>query len=439
MTNKTSGDKINLFTATSIVVANMVGTGVFTSLGFQAAGLHQGYTIMVLWVAGAIVALTGALCYGELGSMFPQSGGEYNYLSKIYHPALGFAAGWVSITVGFAAPVAAAAMALGVYFQSVFAWANATALAALVVVVISIIQSFSLKTGGRFQNYTTSIKILAIVFIIVFGINSEPSGGMPMHYSSSVWPEIFSPAFASSFFFVSLAYSGWNAAGYIASEIKNPQVNLPRSLFLGTALVAFLYVILNYIFLYVTPVSVLQNENGPVVDIAGVAAHYIFGEKGGKIMSLIISFLLISTISAMIMAGPRVSQSMGNDHKIFRFFSYANSKGIPLIAIGVQCLISLFFIFTATFSQVVIYIAFTLNLFTFLSVLGIFIMRIKSPEHPRHYKTWAYPFVPIVFLAITAWLIYFGFQSNPIESLYGLLTAFSGIPLWLLGRKKGTD
>lgn len=428
--------KIGLFTATAIVVANMVGTGVFTSLGFQVAGLHSGFTIMLLWITGGIVAFTGALCYGELGSMFPQSGGEYNYLSKIYHPALGFAAGWVSITVGFAAPVAAAAMALGAYAQGAFSFINPLYLAATVVVLISVIHSNSIKGGSHFQNYTTSFKVLAVLVIIIFGLNSAQSGDIHFTYNSLVGKEVFSTSFATSFFYVSLAYSGWNAAGYIASDMETPQRNLPKSLLYGTLLVTILYVAINYVFMYVTPIHEMSNENGPVVDIAGVAANHIFGVSGGKIMSAIIAFLLISTISAMIMAGPRVTQSMGNDHQVFKLFSKTTSKGVPALAIVTQCFISLLFIFSASFSQVVIYISFTLNLFTFLAVAGIIFMRVKQPNLERPYRTWGYPIVPALFLLITGWLMYFGFVSNMKESLLGLLTASSGVIIYFVSSRK---
>lgn len=428
--------KIGLYTATSIVVANMVGTGVFTSLGFQVAGLHSGFSIMLLWITGGIVAFTGALCYGELGSMFPQSGGEYNYLSKIYHPALGFAAGWVSVTVGFAAPVAAAAMALGAYAHGACSFINPLILAASVVVLISSIHSLSIKGGSTFQNYTTSIKVVAIVLIICFGLFNAHSGDIQFAYNSMVNDEILSSSFATSFFFVSLAYSGWNAAGYIASDMESPQQNLPKSLLYGTLLVTILYVAINFVFMYVTPIAAMSNENGPIVDIAGVAAKYIFGVAGGKIMSSIIAFLLISTISAMIIAGPRVTQSMGNDHSLFKLFSKTSKNGVPAIAIITQSLISLIFIFTSSFSEVVIYISFTLNLFTFLAVAGIIVMRVKHPNMERPYKTWGYPIVPILFLLITGYLMYFGLLSNLKESILGLFTAILGIAIYFITLKR---
>jgi APA family basic amino acid/polyamine antiporter len=219
--------------------------------------------------------------------------------------------------------------------------------------------------------------------------------------------------------------------------MENPQRNLPKSLLYGTLLVTLLYVSINFVFMYVTPIAEMSDENGPVVDIAGVAAKHIFGNAGGKIMSAIIAFLLISTISAMIIAGPRVTQSMGNNHEVFKLFSKTTSKGVPAIAIITQCLISLFFILSASFSQVVIYISFTLNLFTFLAVAGIIVMRIKHPEWVRPYKTWAYPIVPVMFLCITGWLMYFGLISNLKESILGLLTAASGVVIYMFfGKKK---
>jgi APA family basic amino acid/polyamine antiporter len=276
---------------------------------------------------------------------------------------------------------------------------------------------------------------MAVLVIIVFGLLSTPSGDISFSYQPEVMNELSSPSFATSFFFVSLAYSGWNAAGYIASDMDQPQRNLPKSLLYGTILVTLLYVAINFVFLYVTPLFEMSNENGPVVDIAGTAAKHIFGLAGGKIMSTIIAFLLISTISAMIIAGPRVTQSMGKDHQIFKVFSKTTSKGIPAIAIATQCLISLFFILSASFSQVVIYISFTLNLFTFLAVAGIIIMRIKHPNWQRPYKTWGYPLVPVLFLLITGWLMYFGFLSNMKESLLGLLTAVSGIVIYFIYKR----
>jgi APA family basic amino acid/polyamine antiporter len=414
----------------------MVGTGVFTSLGFQAAGISNGFSIILLWVIGALVAFLGALCYAEIGAMFPRSGGEYNYLSRLYHPAIGFAAGWVSITVGFAAPVAAAAIALGEYAKFIFPSVGAVWIGAITVICISLIHSFSLSAGSKLQNYSTTFKVIAIVMLIILGIFSPHDGTLNLHYNNTVISDINSSAFATSFFFVSLAYSGWNAAGYIASEIDKPVINLPKSLLIGTAIVGVLYISLNLVFIKTIPLAEMSTANGPVVDIASVSAKHILGNTGGKIMSTLIAILLISTISAMIIAGPRVSQTMGEDNKLFSFLSKKNSRGIPSMAIVIQAIISLFFIFTASFSEVIIYISFTLSLFTFLAVAGLIYYRIKYPNFERPYKTKGYPWVPLLFLFFVGWLGYIGFKANLKESVYGLITAASGVVIYFLSAAK---
>jgi APA family basic amino acid/polyamine antiporter len=440
-----------------IVVANMIGTGVFTSLAYQAADIPSGFAIIILWVIGGIAALAGALSYAEIGALFPRSGGEYHYLSKIYHPSLGFMSGWISATVGFAAPVALAAIALGNYTGFVVlplvpeSWTaslvNVTKLevtalnsyfpkfvAAGIIIVISFIHSISIKGGSRFQNIFTTIKLLMIVVIIAGGLIAGNSGDFNFQPTPEAWKAIASPGFAISFFFVSLAYSGWNASAYIASEIKNPKKNLPRSLFLGTAIVTILYVSINFIFMYVTPKAQMMTKDGPVNEIAGVAAQNIFGTAGGQVMSIIIAVLLISTVSSMVLAGPRVTHSMGEDYRILKLLSRKNKSGIPALAIWVQASVSILFIFTATFKQVITYVSFTLSVFTFLTVLGIFIMRFRDPKAERSFKVWGYPITPIIFLLISVWLLYFGFTTAPLESLAGLGTGVLGLVFYFIDK-----
>ena len=429
-----SDKKIGLYTATAIVIANMIGTGVFTSLGFQAAGIHSGFAIIMVWVLGGIAALTGALCYGEVGAMLPRSGGEYHYLSKIYHPAVGFISGWVSATVGFAAPVALAAFAFGDYADNVFPGINIQHTAAAVIIAISVIHSISLRAGSVFQDISTSVKVGVILIIIAAGFIAGRSGDLGFQPTTQSWDEIKGASFATSFFFVSLAYSGWNAAGYIASEMTNVQKNLPKALLRGTIIVMILYVLLNFIFMYTTPVAQMSNENGPVVDIAGVSAQNIFGIEGGKIMSGIIAVLLLSTISAMTIAGPRVNSVMGEDYKVLSFFAKKNKGSLPFISIIFQGAVAITFVYTATFNEVLTYIAFTLNIFTLLTVLGLFIMRFKSPNAERPFKVPGYPVVPLLFLVISCWLMYFGFNMHLKESLWGFGTALAGLVFYFIDK-----
>ncbi|MDW8301221.1 MAG: amino acid permease [Bacteroidia bacterium] len=427
-----SNRKIGLFTASSLIVANMIGTGVFTSLGFQALGISSGFALVFLWIVGGVVALCGALTYGEIGSRFPQSGGEYTYLSKIYHPALGFLSGWVSITVGFAAPVAAAAMAMSKYVGYLYPQLPKSFFAATIVVLISSLHAIHFGIGKSFQNFFTTLKVLVILIFILAGFWTKNDGDANFTINTEATHSIFSAAFAISLYFVGYSYSGWNAAAYIAGEIQNPEKNLPTSLLIGTGIVAVLYISLNYVFLKVAPLHELKGQ----LEVGAIAATHIFGHSGGKIMSIIISLLLVSSISAMIMVGPRVSEAMGKDYSILAFLA-KRKNDTPLVAIFVQSLISLFFIVTATFDQVITYIGFTLNLFLFMTVLGVFVSRYRNtPPQYTGYKTFLYPFVPMLFLVIEGWVLVYGLIYKPIESQLGLITVLSGLIFYYLDVSK---
>ncbi len=422
--------KISLTTATSLVIANMIGTGVFTSLGFQVLDITSGFTILLLWVMGGLVALCGALSYGEIGAAFPRSGSEYHYLSKIYHPALGFLSGFVSITVGFAAPVALAAMALGGYASKVMNWGDEKIIASAVILLLTLIHASSLKTGSLVQNLFTFLKVILITAIIIAGFFGNPAPGISFLPESDSFEQLLSPAFAIGLYWVSYSYSGWNAAAYIAGELDNPQKNLPKSLFRGTLVVTALYVFLNFIFLYTTPIAEMAGQK----EVGYISAGYIFGEVGGKVIGGIIAILLVSSVSSMVLVGPRVAMVMGEDLGLLRIFSLKNKNGIPWLAVLFQSLISLVLIFTSTFESVLMYIGFTINIFTFLTVSGLFVLRIMKPELPRPYKTWGYPLPPIIFILVTGWILYKGFELKPEESTTGLLTVTAGIVIYLIDR-----
>ncbi|HEX5000654.1 MAG TPA: amino acid permease [Terriglobia bacterium] len=425
---------IGFQTATSLVIASMIGTGVFTSLGYQVLGIHSVFALLMLWVIGGIASLCGALAYGELGAAMPRSGGEYRYLSEIFHPALGFLSGWVSATVGFAAPVALAAMAMGDYTSKVFPSIRPMGLAAAAVILLTLIHAGNLRLGSWLQDVFTALKLILIVVFIAAGFVVGPAAGHQIRLmpDGSTWSEIFSQSFAISLFFVSYSYSGWNTSAYIAGEIKDPQRNLPRSLFWGTLAVTLLYVLLNFVFLYTTPADKLAGQ----VDVGYIAADSIFGALGGKIMGIMIALLLVSSVSSWIMAGPRVAQTMGQDIPLLGIFAKTTRTGIPAFAIGVQSLISLLLIRTSTFDQVLTYIGFTLNLFTLMTVTGLIMLRIKRPEMQRPYRTWGYPYTVIVFLLIGLWLLVYGLIYKPTESLMGLGTVLTGLAVYGLGKNK---
>lgn len=429
--NTLNTQKIGFATAISLVIANMIGTGVFTSLGFQVLDIESGFAIMMLWIVGGILSLCGALTYGEIGSAFPQSGGEYNYLSKLYHPSVGFLSGWVSVTVGFAAPVAAASTALGLYVNKIYASVNPQILAITVILLLTIIHSINLKLGSAIQRAFTLIKVVIIVMFVGFGLFHTPQHSISFSPTSESFTQMMSSAFAVSLVFVTYAYSGWNAAAYIAGDLNEPQKNLPKALIWGTLIVMIIYTALNFIFLYSVPVNELKG----VVEVGYLSANKIFGADLGRFMSLIIALLLVSTVSAMILAGPRVMQAMGKDVKQLSVFSIANKNNVPYVSVIFQSVISIALVLTSSFESLITYVGFTLNLFTFLTVFGIFILRIKHKEIQTAYKTPLYPIPPILFLLISGWILFFIFKNKTTESLYGLGTVALGFAVYWLSEK----
>jgi len=425
--------KIGAVTATNLVIANIIGTGVFTSLGFQAIDIQSGFSLLLLWVVGGLFALCGALCYGELGAAMPRSGGEYRYLSEIYHPAIGFLSGWISVAVGFAAPIALAAMAFGKYTAQILPGLSPVGLAVTVTIAIALVHAQNLKLGSVFQNVTTVLKVAIIVIFILAGLllaDPQPLGFAP---SAADLGTIASAPFAVSLVYVTYAYSGWNAAVYLASEIDEPARNLPKSLFVGTAIVTVLYVLLNFVFLYSTPIADLAGE----LEVGYIAATNIFGRVGATLMGGAISFGLISSISSMTWAGPRVTQAIGEDFPLFAQLAATNGAGVPRRAIFLQLAISLALIVSSSFEAVLTYLGFTLTLSSFVTVLGVFVDRARHPERSRPYKTWGYPVVPVIFLAIALWILVFVFRGSPIESGIGLATVAVGLPLYRFARNAG--
>jgi APA family basic amino acid/polyamine antiporter len=423
--------KIGIIATSAFVVANMIGTGVFTSLGYQLKGINNVVAVLSLWVIGGIVALCGALVYGELGAAMPRSGGEYHYLTKIYHPVVGFLSGWVSMTVGFAAPVALASMALGSYTARVFPDLSPVGIALCSLIGITAIHCYNVKFGSAFQTVFTTFKVLLILTFIICGFVVTPSfQNLSGYIKEFSFKSMLSPGYVVSLVYVTYAFSGWNSSAYIANEIKDPQRNIPRSLFFSTLLVTILYLLLNYIFLLTAPVSELMGQ----VEVGFISAGRIFGATGGNIMGIFISILLISSISSMIFVGPRVSQVMGEDMAILRFLSYKTKRGTPLTAILLQCCISFIMIMTSTFDKVLVYAGFTLNLFTFLTVLGVFIHRAKYKDAERPYKTWGYPVVPILFLCIILMVMGYLLYNNTMESFMGLATVLCGIILYFINK-----
>src|SRR5450432_2925577 len=425
---------ISLLTATCIVVANMVGTGIFTSLGFQVGDLPTGFAIMALWTMGGICALCGALSYAELGAALPRSGGEYHFLREIYHPSIGFVAGWISATVGFAAPVAIAAIPFGTYVARVVPGTNPLFLSLAIVWITTLVLLWDLKLGSGFQNASTLLKVALVLVIIAAGFyinGTQPISFLPVKTDRAL---LVSTPFAISLYWVMYAYSGWNASTYIVGEVRNPTRTIPLSLGLGTLLVTALYLGINAVFLRTTPAAEMAGKQ----EVGLIAGLHIFGTAGGKVMAIFIALGLVSTVSAMMWIGPRVTVAMGEDLPALSWLSLRNGRGIPIRATLVQFAIVNLLILVTTFQRVVNYVQFSLTLFSALTVLGVFILRWRRPALPRPYRTWGYPVTPAIFLAVSGWMLWHLLEdpSTREPSLWGLATAALGLIIYYLSPKK---
>ena len=406
----------------------MIGTGVFTSLGYQLVKIQSVFPLMMLWIVGGVVALCGTLVYSELGAALPRSGGEYHLLSRIIHPSIGFGAGIVSATVGFTAPAVLAAMALGSYLSAVIPGLDQTLIAAIVILGFHGLHMMSVTWGTKFQDGSTAIKIGLILIFIAFGLF------MDAPQSISIWPKLgdgtvmLSAGFAVSLVWVSYAYTGWNSAVYVAGEIHDPKQNISRSMLMGTAFVMVLYVLLNYVFLYSAPTDAMVGQ----VEVGYISGIRIFGKMGAKIIGIGISILLLSTVSSYVYIGPRIMQIMGEDHAFIGFLKEKNSDEIPLNAFWVQLGISFLFILKSSFEQVLMYAGISLIITTTLTVISLFILRINEPDLDRPYKVWAYPFTPMIYLIINCWILFYSFRESTFEFMVGIGIITTSIALYYL-------
>ncbi|NVN88727.1 MAG: amino acid permease [Rhodopseudomonas sp.] len=429
------GPTVSVAVATAIVVADMVGVGVFTSLGFQINDTASGFSLLLLWVVGGVVALCGALSYSELGAMFPRSSGEYNFLSRAFHPAFGFLAGFVSATVGFAAPVALAAMAFGEYGKSIVPAVPPLALALGVIWLVSLVQLAGVRHSSKFQLIATILKVALIVAFLTAGFAVGTPQPVSFAPAASDWRHIASAPFAIALVFVMYSFSGWNAATYIIGEMRTPQRNLPRALLAGTLIVTVLYVALNAVFLYTTPLQAMAGQ----LDVARIAGSHIFGDTGGRIVAAMICIGLVSSISAMMWIGPRVMMTMGEDLPALRRFARRSRGGAPIAAILFQLAVANLMLLTQSFEAVLDFIQFGLLFCSFFTVLGVIKLRITDPDLPRPYRAWGYPVTPIVFLLVTLFMMYYLATERPLQSFLGILIMISGLAIYAVFRRRTND
>jgi APA family basic amino acid/polyamine antiporter len=416
--------RLTLTAASVTVVANMIGTGVFTTTGLMAERGAGSGDILLAWLLGGIIALCGALCYGEVGANLPHSGGEYYYLSRLLHPALGYMSGAVSLVVGFAAPIAAASMLLNSYLATVFTNWPVSLMGAVTVVVLASLHALDLHLGTRFQTIITFVNVALIITFVAGVLMTAPSASPQLLRIQPAF--LLSSPFAVVLVFVAFAYAGWNAAVYIGTELKDPQQTLPRSLLIGTAFVTLLYVLLNVSYLLAVPTQELSG----VKEVGYLVATKLWGKHTAEIVSMLIALTLLCPVSAMLMVGPRVAEAMSRDGFLPRGLSRLNSRHVPSRAVALQAVLASIIALTSSFESLLIYIGFTLNLFAALTVISLF--RLRRENRARIKVCIGYPVTPLVFLLFTLWMTIFSIREQPWATLAGFATLIVGFGLYLV-------
>jgi basic amino acid/polyamine antiporter, APA family len=420
--------KISLFTASSIVVANMIGTGVFTSLGFQLGASQNSFTILILWVAGGVLALFGAFAYAELGTHYKKSGGDYIYLSRVFHPLLGYLSAWAGLIVGFSAPVALAAMAFTKYLAP-FGLNDNKWLAIAVIILIGLMHSFTIRHSSRFQNISTIIKVAFILALIVLGFTLATNNAGAFNFTNSWQQEILKPGFAVSMIYVSFAYTGWNAAAYVAEEIDEQHKNLPKALIGSTLFVSIVYILFQFALLKNATVVEIKDKE----EVTFIAFNNLLGSSGGKWVSVFIAVQLIATISSYLWVGPRVTHAMAKEYRLWKPLAKQNEHQIPVRAVWLHVVISIILALSGSFEKVLLYAGFVLQLMASLTVAASLFLKVGDDEGV--FKSPFKPVLQIIFLLFNIAVLIFTFVERPLESCIGIGILCIGAVIYVLDKK----
>ena len=437
--------RIGPFTATSIVVANMIGAGIFTTSGIVAAQVPGAGWVLICWIFGGLIALSGALCYAELATRMPEEGGEYVYLKRIYHPALGFLTGWTSFLAGFSAPIAASALGFSAYMfngiQNKYPAMSASELlylkkgsAVLVILILTVVHFLGVRFGSVVQNLLTGIKIAIVLGLATVGLLLVPwQGKMPLLIGGDAPAGL---AFGTAMMFVMFAYSGWNASAYIAGELKEPRRTLPLSLLAGTGIVIALYLAVNLFILLTVPFQELKGMEEAVKE----ASIRAFGSGTGNLLGYFVALALLSSLSAYIILGPRVYFAMAQDRLFLPIAAKIHPRyGVPGISIIIQGMIAILMVITGTLDQIMYYVGFALGVFPWLAIIGLFLARKRRIGEHLAAKVWGYPVVPVFYLISSLGLMVIAFRGRPMASIIALMSIILGIPcyyLWVKGFSK---
>lgn len=429
--------KYSLIVARNVVIANMIGTGVFTSLGFQVLedGIPDVATILLAWTVGGVLSLAGATSYAEVAGAFPEDGGEYHFLTKLYHPVLGIASGLVSIVTGFSAAIASLALAASSYL-TVDNVIHQKLLAIIAILFIAFIQWFGVKISGIVQNIFTALKVLMIVIIISLPFlffDLSLLSTININFTETSYSLIKSPSFAQALVWVMFAYSGWNAATYVVGHLDQPSKNLAPALLQATFLVTIIYVLLNFAFL----ASASFEELAGNVDVGNIVIEKYFGASGAKVFGSVLAVSLLAGINSMFIAGPRVTQRMAVDLKFPAFFSKEHSNGAPRGALVLQMIISITIVIFSSFKDIVEYIGLSLTLFSMMVVAGVFVIRVRKIK-TNGVRAIAYPLTPLLYLLMGVWMTYYFASQDPMKLVWATITIVPAYLIYLVKMKENS-
>jgi APA family basic amino acid/polyamine antiporter len=429
----------------------VIGSGIYTTPGFLARDLQSPFAVLGIWIIGAVLAFAGALSYGELGAMFPEAGGEYVYLREAFGPLFGFLTGWASFFAGFSAPIGAATIGFAAYLSHFLPglspenilWSASVGrftlhisagqiVALLVLWILSLSHITGVRRGGQLQVFLTVVKVAAILSLIVFGMwlgkgewtnfHSDAAGILPAN--------VFSNG-AVSLIFVLFSFSGWNAAAYIAGEIREPHKTLPMALIAGTAVVTIIYIGLNVLFLYALGI---QGMSG-VLQVGEKASLALFGPAATHVVAGMMALSILASASAMIIAGPRVYFAMAADGLFFKSIGTLNTAyRSPGASITWQAVWVSILILSSTFEPLIVYSGFVLVLFSSMAVAAVVVLRARRPELPRPFRVPFYPWTPLLFISFSIWILVFTLRGRPVESTFGIATVLLGLPLYFYWR-----
>ncbi len=431
-----------LSTTTYVVIASMVGTGILTTSGYILKDTGSPTLMLGLWLLGGGLALCGALTVAELAGAMPEAGGEYVYIREAYGHLPAFLYGWVTFVIGFSAPTALTAHAAGRYLIEVYPPADPAAaelvirgLAVVMIVGFTIVHLRGQSISARVQSATTLIKLVVLFALIVgaFVVGRGSALRFQPDLPTEAWPW---GTLGTSLVYVMFSYTGWNAATYLAGEVRDPNRLLPWSLVLGCCGVIVLYLLLNLVYIYALPADeIRQMPYDRVEAIAALAAQRLFGPWVARPLSVAIGVGLLATVSAFVLTGPRVYYAMARDGLFFAAVGRLHPRtGTPNAAIIAQAVCTLVLLVSGSFKNILTFAGVGLSISSFFVILSVYVLRWRKPDLPRPFRTPGYPIVPLVFLVCTGWMIIFAFLNDPRWPSVSLGVILLGIPLYYVWR-----